>query len=168
MPLAGTLGFQICTSSKAERDTFAKHKSRAAGIQGACWGEHTALGIPLLTRVRKAQRDQVPVSRLSPTWSVLGTITGAWRPETQRNAAQTKQPLGCPCLRTGAFTPKCLPPSCTVCGTNSKLAGSNWTSVASLHGRPPRSMPPFVTDTCVGRTLSASHSFQVSSNPRTV
>lgn len=98
----------------------------------------------------------------------LGQSPGLGGPRCRGKQPRQKHPLGRPCLRTGAFMPKCLPLPRTVCGTNSKSPRSHWTGVISQLGCPPPSTPPFVTDTCVGRTLSASHSFQVSSNPRTV
>lgn len=77
---------------KTERDPSAKHESRAAGVRGARRGGHTTRGPSLYHAVRRAQCDRVPVSRPRPTWSVLGTVARAWRPETRRNAAQTKTP----------------------------------------------------------------------------
>lgn len=84
--------FRFARPQKTERDPSAKHESRAAGVRAARRGGHTTRGPSLYHAVRRAQCDRVPVSRPRPTWSVLGTVARAWRPETRRNAAQTKTP----------------------------------------------------------------------------
>lgn len=95
MPMAGTLGFQICTASETERSQAEVVSSRDLG---SLWERSNHVGDHSTNVVGKVTLEQVPTERRRPHWGwrtrsvcrVLKRVTRTGKPQMERNADRTK------------------------------------------------------------------------------